>query len=133
MRIDWNLAATELDPVAASAAVAELLEENRLLSMATVSPDGTPWAHNVYFCYDAELNFYFLTRPGSRHAANLANSAGQVAATVADSTQDGVPGTRRGLQFRGECRRARGEWLHRAASTFVARFPATGCTAIPAF
>ncbi|MFG3284113.1 pyridoxamine 5'-phosphate oxidase family protein [Streptomyces sp. NPDC048111] len=100
-----------------------LLDSTRLLSMATVGDDGAPWSHNAYFAYDFDLHLYCLTRPASGHARNLANSAGRVAVTVADTAQAGTPGTRQGLQLRGHCQVARGAQLARGAEAFGARFP----------
>lgn len=129
MRVDWHEAAGADDRPAASAAVGQLLRDNRLLSMATVSPTGEPWANNVYFSYDNEFHLYFLTRPVSRHAENMRGNGDRLAATVADTRQDGVPGTRQGLQLAGLCRPARDGRLDRAVSSFAARFPAADLTA----
>ncbi|MBY8877272.1 pyridoxamine 5'-phosphate oxidase family protein [Actinacidiphila acidipaludis] len=109
--------------LAVTESIERLLDGTRLLSMATVGDNGVPWLHNAYFAYDADLHLYFLTRPDSEHARNLANSDGQVAVTVADTRQDGAPGTRQGLQLQGPCRPAEGDLLHRGAEVFGDRFP----------
>lgn len=135
MRIEWNAVGDDPGPAAASNAVDLLLHENRLLSMATMSRQGTPWANNAYFAHDAAgpgLDLYFLTRPGGRHGVNLDESAGAAAVTVTDSTQQGIPGTRRGLQLRGVCARAAGARLDRGAAVFAARFPAAAAHAAAA-
>lgn len=109
--------------------IERLLDGTRLLSMATVGDEGVPWLHNAYFAYDADLHLYFLTRAGTRHVDNLPNSRGRVAAAVADSRQDPVPGTRQGLQLQGRCEPAGGGRLRRGAEVFGARYPAFAAVA----
>ncbi|SEN90291.1 pyridoxamine 5'-phosphate oxidase family protein [Actinacidiphila rubida] len=109
--------------LAVTESIERLLDGTRLLSMATVGDNGVPWLHNAYFAYDADLHLYFLTRTDSEHARNLSNSGGQVAVTVADTRQEGAPGSRQGLQLQGPCRPAEGDRLRRGAEVFADRFP----------
>lgn len=106
-----------------------LLGSTPLLSMATVSEEGTPWLHNAYFAYDADLHLYCLTRPESRHVRNLAHSGGRVSVTVADTRQEGTPGTRQGVQLQGHCAPAAGGRLAHGAEVFGRRFPAFAAAA----
>lgn len=101
----------------------EILSGTRLMAMGTAGEDGSPWLHNAYFAFDADLFLYFLTSPVSQHARNLQNSGGRTAVVIADSQQEGAPGTRRGVQFQGVCRLAHGDRLHRGVAVFSARFP----------
>jgi uncharacterized protein YhbP (UPF0306 family) len=105
-------------------AVRDILDGTPLLSMGTVCPDGTPWLHNAYFASDPDLRLYCLTRPGSRHVKNLPNSDGRVSVSVADTGQEGRPGTRRGVQLQGVCAPATGARLALGAELFGRRFPA---------
>lgn len=109
--------------LAVTESIGSLLGGTRLLSMATVGVGGVPWSHNAYFAYDSDLHLYCLTRPTSRHVRNLANSAGLVSVTVADTGQEGTPGTRQGLQLLGNCSPAVGDHLRRGAEEFGRRFP----------
>jgi uncharacterized protein YhbP (UPF0306 family) len=49
----------------------ECCESTQFMALATHGPQGL-WNHAVFFAYDKQLNFYFLSEPGSRHMQNLA-------------------------------------------------------------
>jgi len=51
--------------------ILKLLDENRVMSLATLRPDGWPQATTVGFSHEG-LTLYFLCGPGSQKAANLA-------------------------------------------------------------
>jgi uncharacterized protein YhbP (UPF0306 family) len=48
----------------------EMILENRYMDLAT-SADGNPWVAGLFFGVDPELNFYFVSYPGSRHAEHI--------------------------------------------------------------
>lgn len=60
------------------------LNENKLMSLATYDKD--PWSAVVYFLFDEEFNFYFLSPTDSLHCKNIASNP-KVSLTVADSHQ----------------------------------------------
>ena len=51
--------------------ILELLEQNRIMSLATLRPDGWPQVTTVGFSHEG-LTLYFLCGPDSQKAANLA-------------------------------------------------------------
>lgn len=54
--------------------------------LSTVSPDGYPHGAVIYFALDQELNFYFITKAGSKKASFLsANNKASI--TTLDSTR----------------------------------------------
>jgi uncharacterized protein YhbP (UPF0306 family) len=114
--------AADPDPAAVRSGLGALLGAVRLLALATVGPDGTPWANSLYYVHDRRLRLHFLTDPRSRHGRNL-RGLPTVAAAVADSEQPGAPGTRRGLQLSGTCRPTDDAGLRPAADLFTTRFP----------
>lgn len=82
--------------------ILNFLAEQKLMSLATT--DGkTLWSATVYFLFDHELNFYFLSSPDTRHCKNIAKNT-TVSLTVADSRQ--LPKDLKiGLQVSGNAKR----------------------------
>ena len=72
----------------------EVVSAERYLVLATVSPDGDPWACPVWFAHDGLDRFYWLSRPSRTHSVNLAHQP-RIALVSFDSRQP--PGT--GLGF----------------------------------
>jgi uncharacterized protein YhbP (UPF0306 family) len=100
--------------------VRTFLAERRTLSLATLGPDGSPQAANLYYVATGDLILYFISIPGSRHAENIARDP-RVAATVhADPT-----GWRdiRGLQLEGTAGRVTGGQRTEAWAHYTAKFP----------
>ena len=132
MVLEWDPASApqRADASVVVAAITDILGGTRLMSVATVCPDGNPWVHNAFFAFDGDFRLYFLSRPETRHSENLGADGGRVAASVADSGQAAAPGSRRGLQMWGDCRVAAGDTaLGRAIAAFSARFPAFAAVA----
>lgn len=77
----------------------EFLQQESLLSLATVSADGKPQVADVYFVVDADLNIYFATRADSAKWTNALSPAG-VAGVVTSQEQ---PVT---VQFQGAVQEA---------------------------
>lgn len=100
--------------------VRAFLAKQCTLSLATISPDGPPQAANLYYAETDDLSLYFISVPGSRHAANIARDP-RVAATIhADST---TWRDIRGLQLEGTCARVTGAQRARAWAHYTAKFP----------
>ena len=78
--------------------ILEYLSQNKLMSLAT-SSDDNPWASTVFFAYDDNLNFYFLTEPGTRKAENIEKNP-RVSATINEEWGGG--GKVKGIQLEGE-------------------------------
>ncbi|GAB2603364.1 pyridoxamine 5'-phosphate oxidase family protein [Kribbella endophytica] len=49
-----------------------IIDTNNYLTLATADRDGRPWASPVCFTADGGLDFYWASRPDSRHSRNLA-------------------------------------------------------------
>lgn len=48
-----------------------IIEANHYLTLATADRDGHPWASPVCFTPDGGIDFYWVSRPASRHSRNL--------------------------------------------------------------
>jgi uncharacterized protein YhbP (UPF0306 family) len=100
--------------------VRDFLADHHTLSLASIGPDGEPQAADLYYAETNNLSLYFISVPGSRHAANLARDP-RVAATIhGDSTRWRDI---RGVQLEGTCIRVAGmEWAM-AWTRYTAKFP----------
>jgi dihydrofolate reductase/uncharacterized protein YhbP (UPF0306 family) len=49
-----------------------IIGTNHYLTLATADRDGRPWASPVYYTPDGGSDFYWVSRPDSRHSRNLA-------------------------------------------------------------
>jgi uncharacterized protein len=97
-----------------------LLEENRIMTLATWGPDG-PWATPVIYAWEAHperVSLYFMSRLGSRHATNTATHP-QVGVAIHPSDTRPL----RGLQIEGTVERLRGKEALRAIRIYLRRFP----------
>lgn len=63
----------------------EALEASCYCCMATM--DAEPWSNPVYFAYDGNFNFYFISMPRSKHMRNIGKNK-KIAVSIYDSTQD---------------------------------------------
>jgi nitroimidazol reductase NimA-like FMN-containing flavoprotein (pyridoxamine 5'-phosphate oxidase superfamily) len=70
-----------------AATVAEILDANRYMTLATSEPDGRPRVSPVYFTHDACRTLYWVSSPHAQHSRNLSARPG-VAIVVYDSTRD---------------------------------------------
>jgi uncharacterized protein YhbP (UPF0306 family) len=49
-----------------------IIDANNYLTLATADSDGLPWASPVCFTPDGGVDFYWVSRPDTRHSRNLA-------------------------------------------------------------
>lgn len=68
--------------------VKKYLSEQRVMQLATVS-DNQPWACNIHYYSDDNLNFYWISTTDRRHSQDIAQNS-QVAAAVL--VHEDVPG-----------------------------------------
>jgi uncharacterized protein YhbP (UPF0306 family) len=61
-----------------------IIDANHYLTLATADHDGRPWASPVYFVPDGGIDFYWVSRPDSRHSSNL-TARPEVAIVIYDS------------------------------------------------
>jgi uncharacterized protein YhbP (UPF0306 family) len=100
----------------------EILQQNDLCAVATVSPGRQAHVNTVYFAFGKDLALYFYSYPTSRHAQNL-RRIGSTAVAVYDSRQS-WGGSDKGLQLFGFARQATGKRATDAARIYGGRFPA---------
>jgi uncharacterized protein YhbP (UPF0306 family) len=81
--------------------VHDYLRGQSTLTLATISPEGVPAAADLYFAAAADLQIYFISERGARHAAHIGSGA-PVAATVHGEAWDWQ--NIRGVQLEGDCR-----------------------------
>ena len=85
------------------ATILKILDDNRIMTLATLRPDGWPQATTVGFASD-DLRIYFLCGADSQKAANLALDD-RVSATIDHDTADPMAIT--GLSMAAHARRVR--------------------------
>ncbi len=76
----------------------ECLESTQFMALATNGQAGV-WNHAVFFAYDNQLNFYFISQPHSRHMQNISRQS-EVALAIFSTSQSPV-GNVAGLQVQG--------------------------------
>ncbi len=63
-----------------------VIERNKYMTIATSSNDGKPWVAPVFYAYDGQFNFYFVSATDSMHVENIKQNP-QVALEIFDSRQ----------------------------------------------
>ncbi|GIE34929.1 hypothetical protein Ait01nite_079740 [Actinoplanes italicus] len=63
----------------------QIIDANGYLTLATADAGGRPWATPLWFAADRYTDFFWLSRPSTRHSANIATRP-DVGITVFDST-----------------------------------------------
>ena len=77
--------------------VLEFLSSKKLMVLATNGEH--PWIANVFFSFDEDLNFYFISNPVTIHGRHLEKNK-KVAASIVDSNQK-PSDVKKGLQIYG--------------------------------
>jgi Pyridoxamine 5'-phosphate oxidase len=62
-----------------------IIDANRYHVLATADADGRPWATPTWFSHDAYTDFYWVSRPGTRHSLNIA-ARPEIALVIFNST-----------------------------------------------
>jgi uncharacterized protein YhbP (UPF0306 family) len=98
----------------------KFIKRHHVLSLAT-SVDNRPWCANCFYAFsEDELMFVFTSDLETKHASDASKNR-FVAGTVVLETS--VIGKIQGLQFTGMMYVPEGEWLKRAHSAYMKRFP----------
>jgi uncharacterized protein YhbP (UPF0306 family) len=63
-----------------------IIERNKYMTVATSSKDAKPWAAAVFYVYDDEFNFYFVSAVDSLHAMNIKENP-KICLEIYDSRQ----------------------------------------------
>jgi len=107
-----------------SVSILEILEENKLCSMATIKEGNHSYINTAYFCYNKYLEFYILSDPKTQHCLNLEEN-NSVALAIYDSHQ-AWSNDLKGLQIIGKCALATGEKLIEGTALYLKRFADLG-------
>ncbi len=97
----------------------DLLEANRVMTLATSGPEG-PWAAPVLYAWERPDHplLYFMSRLGTRHAQDVLRTAQAAAAIYPPQTRP-----LRGVQMSGTVQVLRGPEAEHAIALYLARFP----------
>lgn len=100
----------------------EILESNLYMCLATVDSN-QPWISPVYFSFDSDLTFYFVSEPTSDHVRFLLANP-EVALAIYDSRQP--PYTGEGVWVKGRASQVSAEELPTVLENYCNRpFPET--------
>lgn len=78
---------------------AKVIKNILYINIASITPEGKPWNTPVYYAFDKQLNFYWLSWKLNQHSINIRNNS-SVFVTIYDST---VPaGTGFGVYLEGK-------------------------------
>ncbi len=116
---------TEIREPQLRAAVLDIVRENVLCSIATVTPDGRPHINTAYFCYSEQLELYFLSHPRSLHCQNLSANSAAAMTIFSSSQQWGKCDV--GLQLVGTGLPAEGADGKKAEELYTNRFSEYAC------
>jgi uncharacterized protein YhbP (UPF0306 family) len=108
------------DPARLREICLSLLEENRIMTLATVGDDG-PWATPVIYAWETHstsVSLYFMSRLSTRHVRNLLEAARAAAAIHPNEMRP-----LRGLQAEGRVEMLRGKEALRVIRMYLRRFP----------
>jgi uncharacterized protein YhbP (UPF0306 family) len=97
-----------------------LLEENRIMTLATFGEEG-PWAAPVIYAWETHstsISLYFMSRLSTRHVKNLLETPPVAAAIHPNETRP-----LRGLQAEGKVEMLRGKEALRVIRFYLRRFP----------
>ena len=67
-----------------AAAARAIIDEIAFMTLATVDADGIPWASPVWFAHANHANFFWISRPETRHSQNIASNP-RIAIVIFDS------------------------------------------------
>ena len=83
----------------------EFIKQQKLMVIATSDEEGRPWACNVYYSADNDLNLFFVSPTDTKHSAHIANKS-EVAFSIVWYDQDDLT-NRKAVQGVGECTRVK--------------------------
>lgn len=99
----------------------QIIDNNLYLTLATCNDKLQPWAAPLYYAYDSDYNFYFISASNSLHAQHIKLNA-KVSMAIFDS--HALAGTGDGVQIEGVAYPAKVmELPHIIFTYFRRRFP----------
>jgi uncharacterized protein YhbP (UPF0306 family) len=108
----------QLTPAAAKA-VGGFLGSHTTMTLATCGEDG-PWAAALFYAHDSDLTLYFISAPGTRHAADIERDP-KVAVAVNAQHKDWSD--IRGLQISGVAEIVPPDQRSGAVEIYLTKFP----------
>jgi uncharacterized protein YhbP (UPF0306 family) len=100
--------------------VYQLLADNMLCSMASITTGGSAHINTAYFSYTPDLNVYFLSHPNALHCQNILSNPSMALAIFSSNQTWGSPD--RGLQLFGMCKQVTGREASKADRVYGKRF-----------
>ena len=92
--------------------VYQLLAENVLCSMASITAEGRAHINTAYFSYTPDLKVYFFSHPNALHCQNIVSNPSMALAIFSSNQTWGSPD--RGLQLLGMCKQVAGREVSEA-------------------
>jgi uncharacterized protein YhbP (UPF0306 family) len=100
--------------------VYQLLDENVLCSMASITPEGRAHISTAYFSYTPDLNVSFFSHPNALHCQNILSNPSMALAIFSSNQTWGNPD--RGLQLFGMCKLVTGREVSKVDELYGKRF-----------
>jgi len=100
--------------------VHQLLAENVLCSMASITAQGRAHINTAYFSYTPDLKVYFFSHPNALHCQNIVSNPSMALAIFSSNQTWGSPD--RGLQLLGMCKQVAGREVSKADKLYSKRF-----------
>lgn len=99
----------------------EIIQHNKYMILATCDKAANPWASPVFYAYDKEYNFYFLSAIDSRHGENIEDNP-KIGVSIFNSNQR--VGLSDGIQMEGAVEILDGKEVESAVEIYSKRlFP----------
>ncbi len=95
-----------------------IINHSRYMVVATSDKEGNPWAAPVFYTFNSNYDFYFLSAIDSRHAKNIIENQ-HVALVIYDSNSP--IGISLGVQIEGTAIPVQGKELEKAISLYSSR------------
>ena len=95
-----------------------IVNHNKYMVVATAGKSGKPWAAPVFYTFDSNYDFYFLSAIDSMHAKNIIENR-NVALVIYDSNSP--IGISQGVQIEGTAAPVQGKELDKAIDLYSAR------------
>jgi uncharacterized protein YhbP (UPF0306 family) len=100
--------------------VFQLLDQNVLCSMASITTEGRAHINTAYFAYSPDLKVFFISHPNALHCQNILSNSSIALAIFSSNQTWGSPD--RGLQLFGMCKPATGREVSKADKLYGERF-----------
>jgi nitroimidazol reductase NimA-like FMN-containing flavoprotein (pyridoxamine 5'-phosphate oxidase superfamily) len=100
----------------------EVIDQNKYMTLATVGPDGLPWATPVFFTPDGYSTLYWASSPTARHSHNVAANP-VVSIVVFDSSV--AIGSAQAVYMEAETAEVGDDELAERAAFYCRRYPET--------